>query len=147
MPTPKTHYWRARGDSAVPLCGLWRRPTTMTAVESEVTCALCRRALALRALPAFVPTWPPDWLPPTAWPSSLYARKGGGCCPVCQSGALAGGRFDCEAHVVWQEVHCAVCGAAWQDVYYLQGYDRLDLSAYQAPDVTPAPTTRTEEPV
>jgi hypothetical protein len=146
MPKSKIHYGRPHGDTAVPLCGLWRRPATMTAVESEVTCERCQRTLAFRALPVFTPTWPPTWLPPTAWPSSVYASKGGGCCPVCQSGDTAANSCESEGHAVWQDVRCAACGAAWQDVYHLQGYDRLDLSAYQAPEETPA-TTITEEPV
>jgi hypothetical protein len=131
MPKAKTHYGTPHGDTAVPLCGTLRHADTMTPFPETVTCQRCQRALERPEV--FLPTWPPAWLPPTAWPSSVYAKHHGGCCPVCQAGDITGKSFDCEAHVVWQDVHCQRCGAAWQDVYYLQGYDRLDLTEYAAP--------------
>jgi hypothetical protein len=135
MPKSKIHYGRPHGDTAVPLCGILGHATYRTSVEADVTCQRCQRYLAVLAT-GFVPTCPPAWLPPTAWPSSLYTRKGGGRCPICQSGAITGTVFACAAPVAWQDVSCTACGAAWQDGYMLQGYDRLDLSAYHAPGET-----------
>ena len=83
--------------------------------------------------PAFVPDQPtPEPLPAGALTVDDYRESQGGCCPVCKSGDITGDSFECEAGTVWQDVCCQACGAKWQDVYFLQGYDYLKLSAKEA---------------
>jgi hypothetical protein len=57
--------------------------------------------------------------------SEAYVHAGGGCCPVCRSGQIAGDSFDTEAAQVWQRVRCLDCAAVWTAVYMLQGYADL----------------------
>lgn len=49
----------------------------------------------------------------------LYLERGGVSCPGCGSEDISGGRFECDAGIVWQFVDCSECGLAWQDNYNL----------------------------
>lgn len=57
--------------------------------------------------------------------SEKYVKCGGSCCPLCQSKDVTGGCFDADGNYVWCEVSCEDCGATWDDIYVLNGYDNL----------------------
>ena len=57
--------------------------------------------------------------------SQQYAEGRGVRCPCCGSENVTGGRFECDAGSAWQPVDCEECGASWQDVYVLNGYENL----------------------
>ena len=57
--------------------------------------------------------------PPTQAMKDKYIRQGGVRCLFCGSEQIEGGAFECDAGVVWQEVHCLSCGEYWNDLYKL----------------------------
>lgn len=62
----------------------------------------------------------------TAEDAKAYLKRGAGLCPFCDDHSISGGSFDISDNVVWQDVHCAACGAAWQDIYYLARIDVVE---------------------
>lgn len=46
-------------------------------------------------------------------------------CPQCDSDEIEGDSFDCTGDAVTQEVTCLKCGAEWEDVYTLDGFNPL----------------------
>lgn len=55
-----------------------------------------------------------------------YVAAGGCRCPVCRSDNVVGESIGIEGRDAVQEVRCSDCGACWNDVYSLQGYDNLE---------------------
>lgn len=54
-----------------------------------------------------------------------YVARCGNVCPVCGSHEVTGDNIEVDGSQAWQEVSCDQCGATWQDVYQLIGYDNL----------------------
>lgn len=65
----------------------------------------------------------------TTAPSPLsdkqYREASGGVCPYCGSENIEGGSIDIQGKTAQQEVSCLECGAEWNDVYHLAGYNDL----------------------
>ena len=58
--------------------------------------------------------------------SKEYAEKGGLYCPACKSEDIEGYGAFFDIGIAWQNCKCAACGAEWQDVYKLVGYNNLE---------------------
>ena len=63
-------------------------------------------------------------------PASLnpreYVSRSGACCPVCEStDVTTEGSPEFDGAVASQGVRCDSCGAVWDDLYQLTGYDSL----------------------
>lgn len=56
-----------------------------------------------------------------------YAEAHGAFCPACQSSDIEGGTFEADNNYAWRRVKCLRCGASWNDVYKLTGYNNLML--------------------
>lgn len=56
--------------------------------------------------------------------SDLYAETGASVCPACRSENISAGDCNHEAPAT-QEVECKDCGATWNDIYKLVGYEDL----------------------
>ncbi len=87
------------------------------------------RTLAQALLEAADAVDPSD--PPAAGAISPahYTAQGGGCCTVCGSGDLRADGMEMDGPVAWQPITCLACGAEWNDLYRLQGYDDLTVPA------------------
>ena len=56
-----------------------------------------------------------------------YVRNEGNACPFCGSESIeTRGSIESDSGVCWQDVACAECEKAWQDVYKLHSYIVLD---------------------
>lgn len=58
-----------------------------------------------------------------------YAAAWGTRCPHCDGNDLSGEQFTVEEGKAWQPIKCHGCGASWNDLYTLTGYETT-----QAPD-------------
>lgn len=59
---------------------------------------------------------------------SEYAERGGLSCPLCASDKLStdgffSSRDDLKVEI---SVYCRACGASWEDVYVLEGYENFE---------------------
>lgn len=55
-----------------------------------------------------------------------YVSIGGSKCPHCSSSnILTDNGIQADAGHAWQDVSCDDCGATWQDIWLLTGYDNL----------------------
>ena len=57
--------------------------------------------------------------------SKKYAENSGRYCPLCGSENLTGYDKNSDSSIIWQDMECDNCGAAWSDVYKLSGYTDL----------------------
>ena len=55
-----------------------------------------------------------------------YVKNNGSQCPVCGSEDVEGHAFDVQGPRATQERTCLECGAGWDDVYQLTGYNNLE---------------------
>ena len=58
--------------------------------------------------------------------SEEYAGKGGIICPKCESTDIVGGSVNIEEGTATQPMSCNGCGAAWDDIYDLVGYENFE---------------------
>ena len=56
-----------------------------------------------------------------------YVQRGGNICPVCLSDQTEGDSYSVVGAACIQECHCNNCGAGWEDVYQLSGYQELEV--------------------
>lgn len=63
-----------------------------------------------------------------------YVACSGGQCPNCHGDEITGHSIVIEGGSASQEVTCDVCGAGWDDIYVLAGYDNLELDTNQEQD-------------
>ena len=66
-----------------------------------------------------------------------YVAEGAGRCPFCGDHGIEGGFVEIVDTLAWQNVHCAACGAEWQDVYHLARIDVVrtpDGRTFEPPD-------------
>lgn len=54
---------------------------------------------------------------------TMYVAVQGLRCPFCLSDQLEGDEVDVDAGSAGQNVHCYGCGAEWEDLYTLTGYE------------------------
>ena len=55
-----------------------------------------------------------------------YINNGGNNCPCCGSGNLGTeDNVQVDSGSAWQKVHCNDCGAIWNDIWSLTGYEIL----------------------
>ena len=61
--------------------------------------------------------------------SEEYVMHEGCRCPNCgkEDGVESNSRVQTDASIAWQECYCTKCGAEWNDLYDLTGYDELQL--------------------
>ena len=76
----------------------------------------------------------PTWLLTGAYrgdsrSSEEYTRDGGAFCPACGSDEIEGSEVNVEGDGAWQPVSCQSCGASWNGLYRLTGYDGLKKEA------------------
>lgn len=55
-----------------------------------------------------------------------FTRLGGLQCPGCNSTNLEADRVEADGSDAWGKVHCLDCGATWNDIYKLAGYDDFE---------------------
>lgn len=61
-------------------------------------------------------------------------------CPQCgESHTIEGDEFTAGDQQCWQSVHCTLCGASWDDLYKLVGFDNLKDEEGEETEL-PAPT-------
>lgn len=56
-----------------------------------------------------------------------YVEKNGVICPVCLSNRISSEHVELDGSYGLANVECKDCGATWQDVFYLTGYENLVL--------------------
>lgn len=55
-----------------------------------------------------------------------YIKTSGQQCPDCNSYEITSiDNVEIDNGSAWQQIHCNLCQATWQDVYTLTGYDNL----------------------
>lgn len=52
-----------------------------------------------------------------------YMDIGGQQCPVCHSHEISGESVEVDVVTAWQPVSCTDCGAEWNDLYGMTGYE------------------------
>ncbi len=59
--------------------------------------------------------------------SEEYVEAGGSECPACGSGHMKLGEIVPPEHdsIVWQSITCTGCGAKWDEIYKLAGYEEF----------------------
>lgn len=55
-----------------------------------------------------------------------YVNNCGAYCPACRTTQITGGTIDIDGTEAFQEVSCNNCGASWNDLYRLVGFDDLE---------------------
>lgn len=70
-----------------------------------------------------------------------YLKHGGGKCPACESKAISADELNIDGAQAWCGVSCNDCGATWNDVYKLAGYEELEMNVEVQPmhPYTPQP--------
>ena len=70
------------------------------------------------------PTPDEEILQPHPEPSQQqYVHRGFNTCPQCGNHAIRGGDIEVAGNTAHQGVSCETCGAAWNDLYQLVGYE------------------------
>lgn len=54
---------------------------------------------------------------------SQYMDFGGQQCPLCRSHEISGEAPEVDVLTAWQPVSCSDCGAEWDDLYGMTGYE------------------------
>lgn len=68
--------------------------------------------------------------------SEGYVATGGSLCPNCQSSDIEGtGRLSYDGDWQTNEIQCLDCGAYWDDLYTLDGYENLEIPRAEPNDV------------
>lgn len=68
----------------------------------------------------------PEWNPSVGlMPESLFAEKGGNCCPVCGGRNLDSDSIDADGPDAWDETVCSDCDSSYQTDYTVTGYSRV----------------------
>lgn len=62
-----------------------------------------------------------------------YVASSGCKCPSCFSGNLSADTPQIDGPSVWVGVSCNDCGASWNDVYKLVGYEELEFNTEVQP--------------
>lgn len=55
-----------------------------------------------------------------------YIEGQGLRCPICNSKALDGGRYESDDNFITQPIACLECDSSWQDVYVLTDVDSIE---------------------
>jgi len=58
-----------------------------------------------------------------------YVAHGALICPSCESMNIESGAVENDCATAWASVKCHDCGATWDDVYALTGYENLIATA------------------